>query len=294
MKYSFKGSELKEIVIDEIKRYFIDESLKENDEHEEYSTPEMEYQYYVIANSPDGNTPVAELKTVDIEDAVEEAVEWTKKGYILDTKLTSKEVLQQVSQDPNQDEPHMPEETDVEEPSYSYIAEELGEAGTVPIVKGSPIVKGTPIVPPKKKMTTDLQLMYKTLTQHLGVEKFMSEFLRIMNPNHLREVLEQLAKLYQVKMEESKVLATGKQNRPGRQEFIRQTHELVKQQMPNLSMEDFMRMESPNGMFGKVGPQFYYFQTNDTPQETANRLLQHSKKQEDTLEEKKSKYHKIT
>lgn len=201
MKYKFKESELKQIVTEEIRRFI---SFKEDEGYEQVEQP---LKYVVVALANGGTTPIAEMRTSDIEEAVEEAQEWTEKGWTLDPEQTSQEVLQQMGQ-----EPTMPEEP------------------------GTPSSEDDP-----------------ALHQ---VGSFMED-----------------------------APAEAKSKRPKKEEFLKQTYEIMKQQMPELSYEDFMKIEVPGGMSGRVNVLFYYYQTIDMPDKVAQILMKGKQKQEDMLEE---------
>ena len=136
-----------------------------------------------------GTLRPTEISSVDIEMVVELITPILERGYTLDPKLTSSEILKQVGQDPTQGEPQIPEEPSEEE-----------------------------------------------------------------------------------EIKESQI-------RPKREEFLQKTYETIKMQMPTLTNEDFLKMEVSNGEYGKVGPNYFYYHTSNSPQEVAETLIQHTFKE---------------
>ena len=51
-------------------------------------------------------------------------------------------------------------------------------------------------------MKSDLKLMYMRLLQHLGTEKLLEELVKNLNSRALREVLDTLAKLYDIRIQQ--------------------------------------------------------------------------------------------
>lgn len=260
MKYKFKGSDIKNLINEEIMRYY---ALKENSilaPQPANMNTENPMQFSVLAQGKGITSPSAELKTSNIEDAAAVAATWVKQGHTLDPKGTSKEILQQLNlQNTMPDQPGVPTDdgpdTDISALSES---EELEE------------------------MKSDLKLIYQKLIQHLGPEKFLNDFVRVMNPRALRDSLEQMAKLYQISLGEEEVTGEA-QPRPRREEFLKQTFELCQKRKPELTYETFSEMEIPNGEHGKVVPQYFYYNTNSMPQQVAELLMQQMLKQEDNI-----------
>jgi len=230
MKYKFKGSDIKRIIAEEVTRYYsLNEgfpsfikpaSLSSTTDAPSATTEPSQQQstsnksdpasapmrFSVVIQSKGAAAPATVINASNIEDAVETATHWMKKGRTIDQTKTSKEVLQQLNMEPTMsDEPGVPDaQTSQQEPKLSGIMEDE-----------------------------------------------------------------------QLPVEETKLV------RPKREEFLKQTYELVKQQMPGLSFEDFMKIEPPGGLSGRVNVMHYYYNTNDMPDKVAKILLGHMQKEEE-------------
>jgi len=91
MKHTFKKSEIEKMIKEEVERFV--NNLSNNSEEEVGES----FKYKVLILSKEISKPFAEFEVMSLEDAVECAKYWVEKGYTLDQKETSREVLKAFS-----------------------------------------------------------------------------------------------------------------------------------------------------------------------------------------------------